>query len=214
MLERCLPTGATEVLDLAAGTGPLTAGLLELGLSVVAVEPLDDMRALIPPAARAIVGTAEHIPLPDDSVDAVFIGQAWHWFDIPRAVAEVHRVLRPGGTMTPMWNLLDANDPLSLTLSEVAMHDECSARMLGEEAVPPFDPDGLFSPPERIIARYEVRYDAQRVEALIASTSFSILSSDADRAQTLATVREALPHGEFPLSWICEAWSSVKLDAT
>ena len=94
------------------------------------------------------------------------------------------------------------------------MHDECSARMLGDEAVPPFDLAGLFSPPERIIARYEVRYDAERVEALIASTSFSILSSDADRARTLAAVRDALPDGEFALSWICEAWSSVKLAAT
>jgi SAM-dependent methyltransferase len=211
VIERCLPSGAREVLDLAAGTGPLTAGLLELGLSVVAVEPLDDMRALIPADARAVAGTAEQIPLPDASVDAVFVGQAWHWFDVPSAVAEIHRVLRPGGTMTPMWNLLDAADPLSLTLSEIAMHDECSARMLGDDATPPYDPAGLFSTPARSVTHYELPYDAARVEALVASTSFSILAAPEERERILATVRDALPDGPFSLSWICEAWSSVKL---
>jgi SAM-dependent methyltransferase len=210
VLTECLPAGASEVLDLAAGTGPLTAGLLDLGLSVVAVEPLDDMRAHIPAGARALAGTAEDIPLPDASVDAVFIGQAWHWFDIQRAVGEIHRVLRPGGTMTPMWNLLDAEDPRSLALSELAMHDECSARMLGDDAQPPYDPAGLFSEPRRIITRYSVPYDRDRVEALVRSTSFSILAADDDRERTLAAVRDSLPDGEFSLAWICEAWTSIK----
>jgi SAM-dependent methyltransferase len=210
VIERCLPPGATDVLDLAAGTGALTAGLLELGLAVVAVEPLDEMRALIPAPAVAVAGTAERIPLPDDSVDAVFVGQAWHWFDIPRAVAEAHRVLRPGGTLTPMWNLLDDADPLSRTLSDLAMHDECSARMLEKDPPPPFDPAGMFSAPERIITRYVLPYDAARVEALIASTSHSILATAEDRAATLAAVREALPPGEFTLTWLCEAWTAVK----
>jgi SAM-dependent methyltransferase len=210
VIERCLPAGATEVLDLAAGTGPLTTGLLELGLSVVAVEPSDQMRALIPSAARAVAGTAEQIPLPDESVDAIFIGQAWHWFDIPRAVAESHRVLRPGGTLTQMWNLLDASDPLSRTLSDLAMHDECSARMLTDDAVPPYDAVGLFAAPERIITRYDVPYDTARVEALIASTSVSILASDEERRDTWDAVRKAMPAGDFALSWICEAWSAAK----
>jgi SAM-dependent methyltransferase len=205
--------GAREVLDLAAGTGPLTAGLLELGLSVVAVEPLDEMRALIPDGARTLAGTAEQIPLPDASVDAVFVGQAWHWFDVPRAVTEAHRVLRPGGTLTPMWNLLDAADPLSRSLSDLAMHDECSARMLTDEAVAPYDATGLFGVPERIITRYDVPYDAGRVEALIASTSVSILASAEERAATFASVRDAMPAGEFTLSWICEAWTAEKLPA-
>src|SRR6185312_12274645 len=102
-----LPPDAHTVLDLAAGTGKLTERLLELGLDVHAVEPLAEMRAVIPPAARPVDGTAEAIPLPDASVDAVTVGQAFHWFDAPVALAEMRRVLRPGGTIGLFWNLLD-----------------------------------------------------------------------------------------------------------
>lgn len=209
VLERCLPPGASEVLDLAAGTGPLTAGLLDLGLAVTAVEPLDDMRALIPAAATAIAGTAEDIPLADESVDAVFVGQAWHWFDIPRAVAEIHRVLRPGGTLTPMWNLLDASDPLSLRLSDIAMLDQCSARML-DDPKPPFEAGQLFSPPSRNLTQYRLPYTWPRVEALVRSTSVMILASAEERDRVLTTAHEAMPDGEFELAWICEAWCSTR----
>ncbi|HEX3706671.1 MAG TPA: class I SAM-dependent methyltransferase [Mycobacteriales bacterium] len=208
VLEQCLPTGAREVLDLAAGTGPLTAGLLELGLSVIAVEPDDEMRALIPAPAKAVAGAAEAIPLPDASVDAVFVGQAWHWFDIPRAVAEIRRVLRPGGVLAPMWNLFDADDPLCGVLGEVGP-DECSVNMLGDDAGPPFESAGLFSEPRRIVTHYSLPYTRDRVAALVASMSVAILASPEDREQMLAKVRDAMPDGEFSLSWICETWVAV-----
>ncbi|MDQ1686213.1 MAG: hypothetical protein QOC82_2950 [Frankiaceae bacterium] len=82
-----LPEGARTVLDLAAGTGKLTERLLELGLDVYAVEPAAEMRAALPAAAHVLDGTAEAIPLPDVSVDAVTVGQAYHWFDPPVALA-------------------------------------------------------------------------------------------------------------------------------
>jgi SAM-dependent methyltransferase len=208
VIQHCLPTGARDVLDLAAGTGPLTAGLLDLGLSVTAVEPDDAMRALIPALADAVAGTAEQIPLPDASVDAVFVGQAWHWFDIPRAVAEIHRVLRPGGVLAPMWNLFDADDPLCGVLGEVGP-DECSVNMLGDDAEAPFDPAGLFTAPSRMITRYSLPYTRERVEALVASMSVSILAAPDERERMLNRVHEAMPDGEFSLSWICEAWVAV-----
>lgn len=90
----CLPAGARRVLDLGAGTGKLTSVLLDLGLEVLAVEPDDEMRALIDPRSQALAGTAEDVPLPDGSVDAVVVGQAWHWFDEARALASVRRVVR------------------------------------------------------------------------------------------------------------------------
>ncbi|HVT63795.1 MAG TPA: methyltransferase domain-containing protein [Mycobacteriales bacterium] len=210
ILLQCLPDGANEVLDLAAGTGPLTANLLDIGLSVVAVEPLDEMRALIPPAARSLAGTAEDIPLPDESVDAVFIGQAWHWFDVPRAVKEIHRVLRPGGVVAPMWNLLDENDPVSRRLAEVAAKDECSADM-NDEAQPPFDPAGMFSPPERLVVSYALPYNRERVAALISSISVTINASPEDRMQILDAATNAVPDGDFFMSWVCEAWKAVKI---
>lgn len=212
VLEQCLPRGATEVLDLAAGTGPLTADLLQLGLSVTAVEPDDEMRALIPAGAHPLAGTAEDIPLPDASVDAVFVGQAWHWFDIPRAVAEVHRVLRPGGTLTPMWNLFDAADPLCEVLSEIGP-DECSTNMLGDDAGAPFDPAGMFDRPTRIVARYALPYTRERVASLVASMSVSILASPEERERMLEKATAAMPDGEFALSWVCEAWTARKQPA-
>jgi SAM-dependent methyltransferase len=94
---------SSEVVDLAAGTGKLTRILAERFARVVAVEPDDAMRALIS-GAEALSGTAEEIPLPDDSADAVFCGEAFHWFDGAVALAEIARVLRPGGGLALMWN--------------------------------------------------------------------------------------------------------------
>ena len=88
-------TGDATVLDLAAGTGKLTRALRELFARVIAVEPDDEMRARI--EGEALAGSAEEIPLDDDSVDGVFVGEAFHWFDYERALAEIRRVLRPGG---------------------------------------------------------------------------------------------------------------------
>ena len=71
---------------------------------MIAIEPVAEMRAAIGPAARALDGTAEAIPLPDDSADAVTVGQAFHWFDGPVALAEIERVLRPGGALALVWD--------------------------------------------------------------------------------------------------------------
>lgn len=99
--------GATTVLDLAAGTGKLTAVLAARYPEVIALEPLATMRRVLEqklPAARALEGTAEAIPLEDDSVDAVFVGDAFHWFDPDAAPREVARVLRPQGSLVVCFN--------------------------------------------------------------------------------------------------------------
>jgi SAM-dependent methyltransferase len=88
------------VVDLAAGTGKLTEALVERFPKVIAVEPSEGMRAVLTrklPAVDVRVGAAEAIPLPDGSVDAVFVGDAFHWFDPAVAGAEIARVVRPGG---------------------------------------------------------------------------------------------------------------------
>lgn len=90
-----------HVLDLGAGTGKLTAALPEAA-RVTAVDPdtamLHELRRHVPRAV-AVAGTAERVPLAGGSVDAVVVGQAWHWFDPDRALAEIARVLRPGGVL-------------------------------------------------------------------------------------------------------------------
>ena len=101
---------ARDVLDLGAGTGKLTTRLVERGLNVIAVDPIAEMLDVLRdalPDTPALLGTAEHIPLPDSHVDAVLVAQAWHWFDQDAAVAEIARVLRPGGRLGVVWNTRD-----------------------------------------------------------------------------------------------------------
>ena len=94
-----LDAGA-RVLDLGAGTGRVTRELARRFEHVVAVEPDERMRALL---SDALAGSAEAIPLEDASVDAVFVGEAFHWFDPDAAIPEIARVLRPRGGLAILW---------------------------------------------------------------------------------------------------------------
>jgi len=107
------PRPAT-VVELGAGTGKLTAPLVELGHDVHATEPDDDMLAVLRrelPDVPTSSSPAEEIPLPDRSVDVVVAGQAFHWFDHDRALPEIARVLRPGGHLALAWNVRDERIP-------------------------------------------------------------------------------------------------------
>src|SRR6476619_1490919 len=102
------------VLELGAGTGKLTAQLVALGHDVHATDPdtamLDILRRDLPDV-RTSVASAEEIPLPDRSVDVVVCAQAFHWFDLDRALPEIARVLRPGGRLALVWNQRDERIP-------------------------------------------------------------------------------------------------------
>jgi SAM-dependent methyltransferase len=105
------PRGRWETaIDLAAGTGMLTERVAAVSATVIAVEPSATMRAVLTarvPAARAIAGSAEAMPVPDGSADLVVAGNAFHWFDPDRAAAEIERVLRPDGVVAALWNLAE-----------------------------------------------------------------------------------------------------------
>ena len=125
------PSGR-RVVDLGAGTGNLTAALLALGRTPVAVEPdplmLAWLRTTVAGVA-AIGGSAEEIPLAGSSVDGVVAGQAAHWFDMHRAVPEMARVLRPGGSLGLIWNRIDPTSPWVIEL--VAILREANAGRVG-----------------------------------------------------------------------------------
>ena len=98
---------SSVVIDLAAGTGKLTADLTRRFTRVIAIEPLAEMRAHIAqtaPAAQTLDATAERMPVPDGSANAVFVGQAFHWFDGRRALDEIARVLGIGAGLGLLWN--------------------------------------------------------------------------------------------------------------
>ncbi|MET7807428.1 class I SAM-dependent methyltransferase [Micromonospora chersina] len=112
-----------RVVDLGAGTGILTRGVLALRHRVVPVEPDPGMRAQLAaatPGTTALAGSAEAVPLPDGSADAVLVGQAYHWFDKEPAHAEIARVLRPGGTFAPIWNVRDERVTWVAELTRIA----------------------------------------------------------------------------------------------
>lgn len=127
-LRWLLPSAEVTVLDLGAGTGLVSRALAARGVAdVVAVEPDEAMRAVLAarsPGARVLAGTAEDIPLPDGSVDAVLASSAWHWFDPDRATPEIARVLRPGGVLGLLWSFADPTTDWVAELRHIQRADD------------------------------------------------------------------------------------------
>jgi SAM-dependent methyltransferase len=207
-VQWALPPGAERVVDLAAGTGKLSAVLLELGLDVVAVEPDDEMRALVP--APAVAGTAEAIPLPDSSVDAIVVGQAFHWFDPPAALGEMARVLRPGGTVGLMWNVFDDDVPWVAAFCD-AWNAEARVTYARTAVDPPFDgPAAGFTVPERRLVPHEQVADAAVLEVHLRSISHFILLPEDERDVLVARALATAPSGAFAVPYVCDTWRATK----
>ena len=148
----------TTVADVGAGTGKLTRALVASGASVIAVEPLADMRDRIPATAPRAVpfdGTAEAMALRDGSIDAITVAQAFHWFDGPRALAEFHRVLRPGGRLGLIWNERDRDTAWVAAFDRIidAVDPERPDHALGRWR-PAFTGTRLFTPLEHETVPY------------------------------------------------------------
>lgn len=113
----------SRVVDLGAGTGKFLARLQTTGARVTAVEPMAAMRAELTrawPEAVVLDGTAEAMPLPDASTDAIVCAQAFHWFATSAALAEMRRVLVPGGALALVWNVRDESVPWIARLTGIA----------------------------------------------------------------------------------------------
>ena len=179
---------ARDVLDLGAGTGKLTTRLVERGLTVIAVDPIAEMLEMLRtalPDTPALLGSAEQIPLPDNAVDAVLVAQAWHWFDQERAVAEIARVLRPGGRLGVLWNTRDERSGWVKDFGRIVglEHDRDNATV---DLPEPFTD----------IAMHQVEWTnyitPQALIDYVASRSYCITSPAEVRARTLDEVRELL----------------------
>jgi ubiquinone/menaquinone biosynthesis C-methylase UbiE len=200
LLDRFGARREGTVLDLAAGTGKLTRTLAELTAGVVAVEPLDEMRRVLQtrlPAVRTLAGTAEAIPLADGSVAAAFVAEAFHWFDLPRATAELARVLRPGGGLALMWNTSDDEgvDWIDELHAVVLEHHLKEAGANRRETVPwreALAADGRFEALRDEEATHEQRTDRDALVAMIASFSSIGGLPDDRRTAALAECRAVL----------------------
>jgi MOSC domain-containing protein YiiM/SAM-dependent methyltransferase len=184
------------VLELGAGTGKLTRLLAESGARIAAVEPVEAMRAKLldkMPSVELVDGTAEAIGLPNESVDAVVVAQAFHWFDAIRALSEMHRVLRPGGRAALIFNRRDESVPWvrgmgdairRISAGEPQVWDDAWRESLGRCA--------LFAPWQSRWFRLVQQLTPAGVLDRAASVSFVAAASPEVRAGVLEEVRVLL----------------------
>ena len=212
-------THPARVLDLAAGTGKLTRAVRALGHEVVAVDPSEGMLATLlaagggsDPGVHVLRGTAEDVPLPDACVDAVVVGQAWHWVRPRAAVAEVTRVLRPGGVLGLAWNRRDADVPWVAQLEAMVS----SAPWARPASAPEQEDDGWPRVPGPLAGRERAVFRADQVlagpeaVAALASTE-SAVAVRHDREDVLRRVAglaaaHTRPDGTVLVPVLCHAF--------
>ncbi len=200
--ELGLAPGA-RVLDLAAGTGKLSRALLGAGADVVAVEPQASLRELLAARLggdRVLDGLAEAIPLPDASVDAVTVADAFHWFDQAVALAEIRRVLRPRGGLALLSTIPDwsgaswAHDVGVLVAQARPEHPHFDG--------PPWQESvrnmGAWTAPREVRVTCSHPADAERVIDHVASFSWIAALDAPERERTLARVAELVHAGAMP----------------
>jgi SAM-dependent methyltransferase len=223
-LDWLIPPGAQAVLDLAAGTGAVTRALIGRAARIIAVEPDERMRAVLAascPDAEVLAGRGEDIPLPDASVDAVVISAAWHWLDPERAVPEIARVLRVGGTLGVIWNSRDARVPWVAEINALA-RDSREADRPPDDApgsrrrhrTVEFPPGAPMSEPEELTVKYSLAMTSEELLGLLGTYSGVITLDPDQRAQFSQRVRAFLdrqPWDQVDLPMICRCLKSTRL---
>jgi SAM-dependent methyltransferase len=178
------------VVDLAAGTGKLTRLLLATGAEVVAVEPVAEMRTALPAGARAVDGTAEDMPLNTGSADAVTVAQAFHWFDGDAALAEIHRVLRPGCSLALVWNRRRMDDPFNQAIEDLlAPYRGHTSALHADDWQRTFDDSDLFGPLEGRVFPNDQSLDADGLADRIASVNFIAKLDEKERTKVVRSAR-------------------------
>jgi ubiquinone/menaquinone biosynthesis C-methylase UbiE len=198
------------VVDLAAGTGKLTRLLSRETDRLLAVEPVEGMRrefVRLLPDVPVLAGVAEAMPFRDSSLDAVTVAQAFHWFDGPAALAELHRVLRPGGRLGLVWNVRDESLGLSAALTELFDRYRQGAPAFRDRAWQrAFEETTLFTPLETATFPHEQLLTVEGFLDRAMSVSFMAALSPDQQPRVRGELLALLPPGptEVVLPYRCE----------
>jgi SAM-dependent methyltransferase len=197
-----VPAHVGRVVDLGAGTGALTRLLIDRADEVVAVEPDDRMRSVLTeqvPAARAVPGRGESMPLPDRSADAVLASASWHWTDPIPTLQEVARVLVPGGTLGAVWSGPDPEGPFMVQAQALLTGPEVSGiagDIIDDSVRSHFSleiPDAVpFDQPEHAAFTWDVALDADDLIGLMGTLSWIITMAEDRRDALIAETRRLL----------------------
>jgi ubiquinone/menaquinone biosynthesis C-methylase UbiE len=177
---------------------------------VIAVEPLAEMRAqlaAVVPVADTLAGSAEELPLPDASADAIVAASAFHWFDTERALEEFHRVLVPAGALATVGNGRDLADPLQRDVQAIiGRYLPGADQILGW--IPIVDASPLFGSAEEFATSFEQWFDAEGLAERVGTISYIARLPEDERTGVLDQIRrlgEAQPESPFPFRYRTEA---------
>lgn len=209
------PHPIQDALDVGAGTGKYTQLLARHGWNLTAVDPSADMLTQLAaelPQTTTIVGTAEHLELPVDSMDLAVVAQAWHWCDPLAASTEIARVLRPGATLGLIWNQLDVGIPWVHRLARI-MH-------AGDVHKADFHPTlgAEFAAPQAHNTRWSQSLTPEAIMELAKSRSYYLKASGPIRAKVMANLQWYLldhlghsPGHVLQLPYVAQTWRTHKL---
>src|SRR3954469_6634756 len=193
-----------RVLDVGAGTGKLSRQLGALGTDVVAVEPDEAMRAVfarVLPEIELLAGSAEELPLPDESVDVATAAQAFHWFDLERALPELHRVIRPGGGIAVVWNEWDEGDERIHSLNEIVKRWRPSG-IVSSWDEHPLTGSSLFENRQLRKFTHMETMDTDTVVERVSSVSAIVTLSNEERERVLGEVRALFGKGTVRFKFV------------
>lgn len=186
--------GQSTVVDLAAGTGKFTRLLIPSEAHIIAVEPVKGMRTALSkfvPNIEILDGTAESMPLPTASIDAITVAQAFHWFRLEEATVEIHRVLRPGGGLALIWNRRDLSQPLQQAIHNIVTPYRGTAHPQGSDQwIEEFSRMALFTPLQEQKFLHSQNIDAEGLIDRVLSFSYMAILSETEKDAVRERLRD------------------------
>jgi ubiquinone/menaquinone biosynthesis C-methylase UbiE len=183
-----------HVLDLGAGTGIFTGQLIPYCAHVTAVDPTAGMREILArrlPTVNVLDGSDVEIPLEDATVDCVVVAQAFHWFDAPVALEEIHRVLVDGGRLGVLWNERDESVSWVADLGEAMRWPTFQPYKVGQDFTPVLM-SGPFVNIERRKFSHQQFLDHEGLLQRVLTTSYIAVMDEHDKRVVMRDVRKVV----------------------